>query len=637
MILQKNNAIVLLIIEFFIVMFQKFIFLILALTYTFYGMAIGSKDQGRKTASSAAYCHIIPVDQEFQHGLALHGQPLNPKTFTHFRCVNPSAPKGGQIELGRVGSFNTLNPYNTAEEFAPLGNYWDPLVVGYLAVRGPEEPFTVYGFVAQGMKLAPDSSSITFKLNPKAIFHDGSPVTAADVKASYEFLAEHGLPVHKVIRQRVAAIEILDPRTIRFRFAPQGNGLFDKELPLIISMLSIYSKKHLEERLQKGPLNYDPAKPFLSCGPYKVSEVSMGRRVVLQKIPGYWGNNLPIFKGQLNVDQIGYSWFKNEESLFEAFKRGLIHYYQENNFSRWQKSYNFPAIQEKRVLKEEMPFGGTLGIKGFAMNTDSKWFSNINVRKALVIFFDFEPLYKLLGRQACRTESYFPNTEFAAINDPDPEELKLHASLPKPIKWEKLPPLSPKERKTKALALLKTCGWNLKNGCLTNSQGEVFCFRLLVDRTKQEPILAEVLTRQLKTLGIQVLIEQEDSTAYAKKQKDGLYDMLLAYWPHSMSPGVEQKQSWHSCSAGKISRNFCHIRCQNVDALCEKLLLAASRQELIRCLKTLDRALQSGYYVIPLHHTPFINLAYWKHIGHPPLRPNSDYVPSVNAMWVIAQ
>lgn len=572
------------------------------------------------------------LGQRWVQGIAMHGPCLHSDAFSRFNCVNPDAPKGGTLELAIVGSFTTLNPFNLGES-ASLGNFWDPRHMGYLMIRSPEEPFSLYTFVAEKVKMAPDRSWITFHIHPRAVFHDGSSVTAQDVRATFEFLAENGLPLHKKIKDKVRAVSVLGSLTVRFDFVPEEGGGFDQELPLIMAMMMVLSERDIKSRVEDGVYKDQPSRPLMGCGPYKVQKVEIGKRLVFEKQKQYWGKGLPIFKGQLNVDKIGYTWFLSEEVAFEAFKKGDIHYWPDKNSVRWEKMYNFPAMKEKKVLKRSIMSSGPVGMHCFAMNSDSPYFQNSSVRKALVLFFDFSALQFILGPKVRPTLSFFENTEFAAIQEPTSEEKKIIERLPEKLKWEKVSPFLPTLRRKKALGLLKEAGWVLKGNALTNQTGKPFKFTLLV-KDHQEGLLGQNLARQFKKLGIQIDVKAVDSTIYAKRIKDQDYDMVVASWSHSLAPGVEQKAYWHSSFAGKIGRNHCNIKSKNVDFLCENLLTAHTRQDLIHYIKVLDRALQAGYYVIPLGHFPFINFAYWEQIGIPEIQEPSPYFPPLNAFWI---
>ncbi len=570
---------------------------------------------------------------ETQHGMAMHGDLKYPSTFTHFDTVNPNAPKGGELKLAIVGTFDSLNPFILKGTAAPQLR---DLTFETLLERSPEEPLSFYGRVAESVEVAPDRSWVIFNINPKARWQDGTPITAKDVAFSYQTFLEHGTPGQKIYYKKVEKVDVLDERKVKFTFK-KIDGKYDVEMPIIISFMPLLAEHGLKGKdFEKTGLT-----PLLTSGPYKIAKVEPGRSIVFERDPNYWGKDLPVNKGLFNFDRIRVDCYKNAAVAFEAFKAGEVHLREETDPGKWAQTYDFPAVQQGRVRKVELAHQHQVGMNAFAFNTRKEIFQDPRVRLALAYVFDFDWLNKSMYQGALtRTTSFFDNTEFAAKGLPTGKELALlepfRAQLPKEVfeKTYTLPTFEKGARENLKIArdLFKEAGWVTKNGKLVNEKtGEPFTFEILLNIPENEK-LALAFARNLKPLGIEVTIRTVDAAQYENRRVNMNFDMIVQFWGHTMSPGNEQLFYWSSEAADKPgTRNYSGIKSPVVDALCNAIVNARTREDLVAAVKALDRTLLWGHYVLPTGHKTKDYIAYWDHVEHPPLSPLG--LPSISSLW----
>ncbi|HRZ06952.1 MAG TPA: extracellular solute-binding protein, partial [Candidatus Competibacteraceae bacterium] len=361
------------------------------------------------------------------HGLALHGQPKYGPDFTHLDYVNPQAPKGGEARFSEIGSFDTFNPFNIkGQPVVGIGQLFESLMTS-----SADEPFSEYGLIAESVDIPEDRSSVTFTIRPQAKFHDGSPITADDVLFSFATLKSKGNPSYRFYYTSIASAERLDERRVKFTFAPGEN----RELPLIIGQMPVLSKKYWESRDFAATTLDIP----MGSGPYRIERFEPGRFVVYQRDENYWGKDLPVNRGQHNIDRLRYDYYRDVTVALEAFKAGAYDLRVENVAKQWATGYDFPALREGRVKKEIFPHQRTSGMQGFVYNLRRPLFQNPKVRQALAYAFDFEWSNRnLFHDQYRRTRSYFDNSELAARGLPSPEELALLEPLRKELPPEVL-------------------------------------------------------------------------------------------------------------------------------------------------------------------------------------------------------
>jgi len=568
-----------------------------------------------------------------QYGIAMHGALKYPATFTHFDSVNPDAPKGGEYKLAITGTYDTLNPF-ILKGTNPLGIR--DICFETLLKRSPDEPFSLYGLVAQSLEVAPDRSWVIYNIHPKARWHDGQPITAKDVKFSYETFLEHGTPGQQMYYKKVEKIDILGDRKIKFTFK-KVDGKYDTEMPLIIGVMGLIAEHDLKGKdFQKTGLT-----PLLSSGPYRVAKVEPGRSITYVRDPNYWAKDLPVNRGYFNFDTLRFDFYKNATVAFEAFKAGEVDSREEADPGKWATKYDFPAVQKGLVKCLAIPHKHQVGMQAFAFNTRREIFQDPRVRRALAYAFDYDWLNKNTFHGAMtRTTSFFDNTDLAAKDLPQGAELAFlepfRTQLPKEV-FETpytLPTFEKGRRENLkiAKALLKEAGWVTKNGKLVNAKtGKPFAFEILLNTPENEKV-ALALARNLKDLGVQVTPRTVDTAQYESLRVNMDFDMIIHMWGHSLSPGNEQSFYWSSKAADEPgTRNYPGVKSPVVDSLCKTIVNAKEREELVASVRALDRVLLWGHYVIPLGHRTKDYVAYWTKIDHPPLGPMG--LPSIHTFW----
>ena len=550
------------------------------------------------------------------HGIAMHGLPMHGSDEKHLPYVNPDAPKGGVLRLGVYGSFDNLNRIAfKGSRAAGLGYINDTLMR-----RVWDEAFSLYGLIAEYAEMPEDRSSITFYINPKAKFHDGSPITREDVLFSLETFQNKGTPNQKKTYGKVIKTELVDQNGIKMIFVNNE----DKELPLIIAgFLPIVPKKYYE--------NIDVTKTFLDIplgsGPYTIESLEPGRQIKYQRVKDYWAKDLLANKGQYNFDTLIYDYYKDSNVLLEAFKVGEYDYRREYNAKRWQNNYVFDAVDRGDVILQEMKNDRPTGMNALVMNSRKEIFNNPQVRLALSYAYDHEWINKALYNNAyTRTDSYFDNSPLASSGLPSENELKLlnpwKNQLPKEIFNQTYqPPVSdgsgmPRDNLRIAKKILEGEGWFVEDGKLMKD-GKEFAFEFLIVSPSVEKI-ALAFQKTLEVLGITMSVRTVDSSQYQARMLNYDFDMIKASWNVSLSPGNEQQFYWGS-EVGKKdgSKNYAGVNSPVVDSLIETLIGAKTREELTTAIHALDRVLLWGHYVIPLYHSNTDRIAYWNFLEFP--------------------
>lgn len=567
-----------------------------------------------------------------RHAVALHGEPKYPPNFAHFDYADPAAPKGGSVRLAEIGGFDSLNPFilkGTAA--AGLGRTFDTL-----AVQSDDEPFTEYGLVAESILRDPDNRWVEFRLRPEARFHDGSPVTAEDVAFTLELLKTRGHPFYRAYYKDVARAVVKDPHTVRFEFSTADN----RELPLIVGQLPVLPRAWWRER----DFTRTTLEPLLGSGPYRVEKVDPGRSITYRRVPDYWAAALPVNRGRHNFDEIRIDYYRDDTVALEAFKAGEYDFRLENVAKNWAVGYDGPALREGLIRKEEIPHQRPTGMQGFVFNTRKPLFADRRVRWALAHAFDFEWANKNLFYGAyTRTTSYFSNSELAARGLPSEAERALlepyRDRLPPEVFTRAYEPPSTdgsgnlRRNLRTAARLLKEAGWVVKNGHLVNARsGEPFDFELLLVSPSFERV-ALPFRRNLKRLGIEMRVRTVDPAQYQKRLDEFDFDMVVATFGQSLSPGNEQRDYWTRAAADTPgSRNLAGVRDPVVDALVERIIHAPDRESLVTATRALDRVLLWGHYVIPHWHLRSFRVAYWDQFGRPAVTPK--YGLGFDTWWV---
>lgn len=551
---------------------------------------------------------------------ALGYEPKYKAGFKHFDYVNPDAPKGGELLLSGYGSFDTLNPF-LLKGLAVGGT---GLIFESLMQRSLDEPFSVYGLLAEDIQLADDKLSVTFRLNPKARFSDGSEVTAEDVKFSFDTLkSTKAHPQYRIYWSDIQEAEIIDKRTVRFKFAK-----VNPELHLIAADMSIFSKKSV------GDKAFDKivTEPLVGSGPYLIEKYDSGKYVTYKRNPDYWAKDLNVRRGTHNFDRITMKYYKDTNIALEALKAGEFDFIAVSNSKEWAREYVGAKFDSGEIKKEELPHKNNAGMQGFVFNLRRELFKDVKVRQAINLAYDFEWANKnLFYDQYARCDSYFSNSELAARGAPNKEELALlepfREQLPKELftqAWTPVnttPPNTLRDNLVKAKNLLTAAGWNLKDGILQNAQGQKFNFEVLLNEKGFERIVAP-FAHNLEKLGIKVSYRTVDPALYQQRLDSFDYDMTVVVFAQSQSPGNELMSMWHSSSAKQEgSNNSAGLQNPVVDALIEKVVYAPNRHSLLTAVHALDRVMLYGEYVVPNWFTPVHRIAYWNKFGQPKTRP----------------
>ncbi len=574
---------------------------------------------------------VRSVGAEPSHALAMHGKPALEAGFTHFPYVNPQAPKGGRIDYAVQGSFNSLNSFIVQGDGArglfdqDFGvNTFDTLMM-----RSRDEPFTLYPLLAETVETDEERTFVEFTLDPRARFSDGTQVTPDDVIFTMELFREKARPLYQNWIKTVDRMEKIGERGVRFTF----NDRADRESPMLLALLPILPKHATDaETFDKSSLQ-----PLMGSGPYKVDSVKPGEYVSLKRRPDYWAKDIPSKVGFDNYDEIRINYIRDENTMFESFKKGNTDIQMERDSGRWATGYDFPAVSDGRVVKDTFVSGLPSGMYGFVLNTRRDVFKNRAVRTALVDLFDFEWANKNLFSGAyTRTRSYFDGSILSSAGVPaSAGEKALLAPFPEAVTpgimdgtWA--PAKSDGSGRDRnflkhGLDELVDAGYTLDQGRMLDPSGQQLAFEILLNGKSGEA-LATAWQRTLARLGIALTIRSVDSAQYLKRQQTYDYDTMLQRYSSSLSPGGEQVGRWGSSSRDLPGTyNFAGVAEPAIDAVIDAVVQARGQEDFETAVRALDRLLLSGSYVVPLYHQPDQWLARWNRIKHPEKTPIYGY------------
>ncbi|WP_245416453.1 extracellular solute-binding protein [Pseudochrobactrum asaccharolyticum] len=557
----------------------------------------------------------------------MHGDVALPADYKHFAYTNPEAPKAGKITYGVVGTFDSLNPFvlqsmrTTARGMFIDGDFGN-LVFEPLMQRSTDEPFTLYGLLAESVEIDDARSFIEFTLNPKARWSDGKPVTPDDVLFTYEILTEKGRPPFNARMKQIDKIERTGERGIRITFNDKAN----REFPLLLASTMPVLPKHAVDPETFGKASL---KPPVASGPYIIKDVKPGERITYQRNPDYWAKDLPSRAGFNNFDTITIEYFRNETSYFEAFKKGLVDVYIDGSPNHWSKAYNFPAVTQGKIIKDTFVKGTPANMLGFVFNTRREKFADVKVRRALSELFDFEWANRsLFAGQYDRMASFWQGSELSSVGRPasDGEKQLLAAYndklLPEALNGTWQPAMTDgsghdREPAKKAYDLLIEAGFTFNNGVATTPQGTRLSFEIMT-RSVDEEKLALAYKRNLARLGIIAEIRSADDAQYQQRLQNFDYDMIIGALTASLSPGNEQWMRWGSGSRDALgSFNYPGAQDEALDAMIEAMLAAKDRSAFVDTVRAFDRLLISGSYYLPLYYLPKQQVARWSHIKYP--------------------
>ncbi|OUS36069.1 ABC transporter substrate-binding protein [Rhodobacterales bacterium 56_14_T64] len=590
------------------------------------------------TSTLAGITLLISVNcaaAESSHGIAMYGQPALPPDYVSLPYANPDAPKGGRVVFGNTGGFDTLNPF-VQKGTAP----WQLRFWGYESLMGRswDEPFSLYGLLAESIVTPEDRSWVEFTLRPEARFSDGSPVTVEDVIWSYETLGTSGHLRYRGFWSKIDNIAQTGPRKVRITFNTE-----DRELALLAGMRPILKKGQWEG---KDFASSGPSEAPIGSGAYVVDDADPGRFVSLKRNPDYWGKDLPFRRGTQNFDEMRIEFFGDATVLFEAFKVGELTAVREFNAGKWDNSYNFPSAQRGDVVKSEIPHQRPSGITGLAMNTRNPLFKDWRVREALIHAFNFEYINgTVTGGTQPRITSYYSNSALGmrpgsaegrvrALLEPYADSL-----LPGALEGYSLPVSDGTERNRKnlrkATKLLGEAGWTVQDGVLQNSQGEPFEFSVLLRQGDGEmQTVVEIYASALERLGIKVATETVDNAQYVSRQNEYDFDMTRYRRDLSLSPGNEQFLYWGREGVTQPgTRNLMGVDSPAVEAMIPAMLNAISAEHFISAVRALDRVLTTGRYVIPIWQFDKGRIAHAKELRFPDSLPiygdRPEFMPTV--------
>jgi len=562
-----------------------------------------------------------------RHGSSLFGELKYAPDFAHFDYVNPAAPKGGLLRYAVVGSFDSLNNFIVRTE--PAG--WLALIYDTLMARSLDESVSEYGLLAESVRHPADYSSATYVLRQNARWHDGEPVTPADVIWTLETLkAQH--PAYAGYYANVIAVEQTGPREVTFRFDETGN----RELPQIVGQFPVLPKHYWTGKDANGrPRDISAAtlEPPLGSGPYRIGKVSPGQDITYERVEDYWGRDLPVNVGANNFDRIRLIYFRDATIAFQAFKGGQVDLRIENSARNWATEYDIPAVRRGDIKRDSIPSLNPQGMQGFAFNLRREKFKDIRVRRAFNHAFDYEWMNRTLFHdQYTRAGSYFANSEMAATGLPEGAEREILESMRDLVRPEVLaePYANPvtdgsgnnRRNLQRATELLAEAGWTISDGKLTHEDsGERMSVEFLIADPTFERVVAPY-RQSLERLGIEVRIRTVDSAQYQRRTDERDFDIVVENFGQSISPGNEQRDYW-GCAAAEQegSRNVIGICDPAIEKLIDRVIFAESRAELVAAVKALDRVLLHGHYVVPQWYLATTRVAYWSRLRHPERMP----------------
>ncbi|MBR0647380.1 extracellular solute-binding protein [Plastoroseomonas hellenica] len=602
---------------------RRFLALQAALGFAPFGTGLAATPAGRPDADGVTRTHA----------LSLLGEPSLPKDFTHWPWVNPDAPKGGEIVLTALGSYDSLNAFILRGTPAVgVTNIYDTLLK-----PSPDEASSEYAHLAVGIELPADRMWVAFTLHEQARWHDGRPVTAEDVVWTFGTLRQSGRPFYRAYWGDVTECVAEAPKRVVFRFRSNEN----RELALILGQMPVLPKHWWQGRDFARPL----LDPPLGSGPYRIERQEPGRSIVYRRVEDYWGRDLPVMRGTNNWDVIRYEYFRDNTVAFEAFKAGQIDFRTENIARDWATGYDFPAMRRGLVKRDEIRHELPTGMQAFVLNLRRPLFQDARVRRALIEVFDFEWMNaNLFYGSYTRTASYFSNSDLASSGLPQGAELAVlepfRAQLPPALFTEeyKLPVTdgsgNNRDALRRALVLLREAGWTVRDRRLANAQGQPFQFEILLNGPSYERV-ALPYVQVLERLGITARVRTIDPAQYQVRMDAFDYDMTIDVIPQSLSPGNEQRD-FFSCEKAREngSQNVAGICDPVVEQLVEQVINAPDRDALVARTRALDRVLLWQNYVIPNWHSRTFRIAYWDKFGRPPRNPR--YALGLDTWWIEA-
>jgi microcin C transport system substrate-binding protein len=576
------------------------------------GMAAGVPGAGPAHAQSAT------GEPVWRHALSLFGDIKYPADFKRFDYVNPAAPKGGAVRMISIGTFDNFNiaVQGVKGSLASAA----PLIYEALMSKSQDEVVTEYGLLAEAAAHPDDFSWVIYRLRKEARWHDGKPVTPEDVIFSIEALKKHS-PFYASYYRHVAKAEKSGERDIKFTFDAPGN----RELPTIVGELVVLPKHYWEGTDGEGrkrDISATTLEKPLGSGPYRIKEFVAGRSIVMERVKDYWGAQLPVSVGQNNFDEMRFEYFRDNLVALESFKADQADWIAENSAKQWATAYDFPAVTEKRVVKEEFPINDSGRMQGFVLNLRREHFKDARLRRAFNYAFDFEEMNKqLFYGQYKRINSYFYGIDLASSGLPEGQELEILETVRSQVPTEVFTtpyvnpvggnPESVRANLRESARLLKEAGFEVRDRKLVDASGKPVAVEILVQDPASERV-ALFFKPSLERIGVTTSIRIVDDAQYQNRLRSFDYDMIIDQWGQSLSPGNEQREFWGSQAADQPgSRNTMGIKNPAIDALIEKVIFAKDRPTLVAATKALDRVLLWNFYLVPQYTYGFSRYARW--------------------------
>ena len=576
----------------------------------------------------------------WRHGLSLFGSVKYPAGFKHFDYVNPDAPKGGTVRQIAVGTFDNFNLVVSGVKGAIAGSIG--LIYESLTTPAFDEVSTEYGALAETVSYPDDYSWVIYRLRADARWHDGKPVTPEDVVYSLDTFKKYH-PQYAAYYRHVVKAEKTGERDVRFTFDAPGN----RELPQIVGQLIVLPKHWWEGTNASGAkrdVSATTLEPPLGSGPYRIKSFEPGRTIVFERVKDHWGRDTNVYVGRNNFDELRYDYFRDTTVALEAFKGDQVDWRTENSAKNWATAYDFPAVKDKRVIVEKFPNRSSGIMQAFAPNIRREKFSDPRVRRALNLAFDFEEMNKqIFFGQYSRISSYFDGTELASSGLPQGAELAILETVRDQVPPEVFTtaytnpvggdPQAVRSNLREALKLLKAAGYEVRDRKLVDARsGAPFTIELLSNDASFERVLL-FYKPSLERLGIDVSVRTIDPTQYENRLRNWDFDIVVASWAESLSPGNEQREFWGSHAADVPgSRNIIGIKNPAIDKLIERVIFTRDRADLVAATRALDRVLLWNHYVVPQWNYPFIRTARWDRFGRPEKMP--DYIqPGFPSIW----
>ena len=567
--------------------------------------------------------------QQWKHGLSLFGEPQYPPGFKHFDYVNPSAPQGGTVRRIAFGTFDNFNQVVAGVKGSLAMGI--ELITESLTTPALDEVSTEYGLLAEAVSFPEDRSSVTYRLRANAHWHDDKPVTPDDVIFSF-FAWKENSPELGAYYRHVTKAEKSGERDITFTFDGPGN----RELPQIVGQLPILPQHWWEgtdSSDRKRDITQTTLEPPLGSGPFRLKEFIAGRTLVYERVADYWGKDLNVHIGTNNFAQMRYEYYRDSTVALEAFKADQVDYRTENSAKNWATAYDFPAVRDKKVVMEEFPIRNIGVMQAFAFNIRRPKFQDPRVRRAFNFGFDFEEMNRqIFFGLYQRISSYFQGTELACSGVPEGQELAILETVKDKVPPELFThpytnpvggdPQKVRNNFREAVALFRDAGYEIRDTKLVHAKtGEPFSVEFLAEDPTTERILL-FFKPSLERLGMDVAVRTVDSAQYENRLRQFDFDIIVANWGESLSPGNEQRGYWGSQAADRPgSRNLVGIKNPAVDELINRVIFSKDRAELVAATHALDRVLLWNFYVVPQWTSSVVRTARWDRFGRPTTLP----------------